>query len=120
MNGYRDRLDAISRLLTDILGDKVDVVTDGMADIQAGRTSILIDPPDLEWDRWADPETTWTITVLSGVSWKQPDALEKVFDIIGILSDSQRVNLRKGVPATCNVLGGEIAGYALTLNPTDY
>ena len=84
MNGYRDQLDAISRLLTDILGDKVDVVTDSMADIQAGRTSILIDPPDLEWDRWADPETTWTITVLSGVSWKQPDALEKVFDIIGI------------------------------------
>lgn len=119
MDSYTTRRDRLATLIHDILGDQVDVVTDDQTELQTGRTSVLIVPPDLSWDTWSDPDAAWSIAVLSGMPWKQTEGLDSVYDLIDRLGQDQRINLRKAQPWTMDTTSGTVSGYLITLNPMD-
>jgi hypothetical protein len=119
MKTYQQNLSELKTMLETALGDVADVITDDITQVQSGRLTVFIEPPTLEWERWDEPEVTWSIAIVSGSPWNQARSLEDIHHAIGLLTQAQTINLQRASPSTITTVAGDLAAYDITLNPMD-
>lgn len=112
---------ALMDLLIDTMGDLVQAVS---IDAQSarpspGKVSVLIDPPELEYESWArTPTVTWRLTVMAGTMATQTAGMDLILTAIDRLA-AIPLNISSAIPVTVNIGSGMIAGYQITLNPLE-
>lgn len=114
--------DALMELLSGVLGDLVQAVTDDVQAARAspGRVAVFIEPPDLDYPRWdGTPEITWRVDVVAGTMATQATGLDLIMRAIDLLA-AAGLNIQTARPVTMSLAGaGPVAAYQLTLNPLE-
>ena len=116
--------DELMALLTDMLGNVVQIVTvdPAAAKPSPGRVAIFIEPPELDYSaNWtAAPEIGWKLDIIAGTPATQPAALDLITDAIETLADNE-LNIASARPVSFTLPNGAgtLAAYEVTLNPLD-
>lgn len=110
----------LQQRIADILGDSVsNVTTDGQyVSPSPGKPSVLVEPPDIESDRWKSLTPTWRIDVIAGSSTTQALSVFDCFAALDKLAEGN-LNIASATPITFRSNGLTLAGYQITLNPLD-
>lgn len=112
---------ALMDLLIDAMGDLVQAVSIDMQSARPspGKVSVLIDPPELEYESWTrTPTVTWRLTVMAGTMATQTAGMDLILTAIDRLA-AIPLNISSAIPVTVNIGSGMIAGYQITLNPLE-
>lgn len=116
-----DQLAAVTKTITDALGDLAATVTTDSATARptTGKVAALIEPPTLDWETWTSASITWTVDIIAGTAATQADSITLLLQAIDRLAQAD-VNLDTCVPITWTISGlGNLAAYQVRLNPLD-
>lgn len=123
MNAILTEREKLTALLTDTLGDIIQIVTTDAAEARPtpDHVAVLIEPPELAWPSWDEtPVINWTLDLIAGTTATQAQALDLITDALQLLAANTDLNVNSAQPATfMQPNGGTLASYQLRLNPLE-
>lgn len=113
--------EALMDMLTDMIGDLVDVVTIDAQEARPlpGKVAVLIDPPNITYEGWQFVNTEWTVNLIAGTTATQIESLDLIIPVLERLHE-RHLNMKAAKPVTYSLAGvGNLAAYEITLNPLE-
>lgn len=101
--------------------EHVGLVTHDATEVKPGKTTILVNPPEIRADEetpWGEYETRWTVNIIAGSPTTQSDAMTDIMQVIDEwIADN--INIEKATPATFHLNNITLGCYEVTLGSID-